>query len=514
MAVKIIIKKNAYQDSVTLMSLSGKITVIEGVKEAVVSMATPMNKDLLQNVGMMTEEVAACGADDLVIAIKADSDEICGQAVAMVEEALSKRGSGETGAAKQKPTTVQSAVNMLPDANLAIISVPGEYAAREARQALKNNLHVMMFSDNVTIEDEKALKEMAHEKGLLMMGPDCGTAIVNNVGLCFANEVRKGDIGVVGASGTGTQEITILVDRFGGGISQALGTGGRDLREEIGGIMMLDCLDALDQDPDTKVIVLVSKPAPASVEAKVLARVRKCVKPVVVCFINGHPEAVEKAGAYFGYSLEDASYKAVKLSRGETDFGPACTHDALADIAAEIKKKLKPEQKYVRGLFCGGTLCDESMYIVKNKVGAVYSNIAKQKEYKLADPHTSKEHSFVDMGDDAFTVGKPHPMIEPGLRVARLIEEAKDPQVAVILVDVVLGYGSHDDPAGVTIPAIIEAKKIAAERGHHLEVIAYVCGTDRDKQSRQEQEKALAAAGVTLGKTNARAAYLAAAVVS
>lgn len=514
MEIKIIIKKNAYYDSVTLMSLSGKITAMPDVLDAVVAMATDMNKELLRNVGMMNTEIASCEANDLIIAVKAESMEACRDTVTLAEELLSKRVSDKKNAAVQMPTTIQSAVKMVPMANLAVISIPGEYAAREAREALKRGLHVMLFSDNVTLEEEKDLKEFAHSQGLLVMGPDCGTAIINNAGLCFANNIRKGNIGIVGASGTGLQEVTVMIDRFGGGVTQVIGTGGRDLSEHIGGIMMLDALAALNRDEATEVIVMVSKPPAKPVADKVLAEVKKCAKPVVVCFINGDAGQVEATGASFGRTLEETAYKAVKLSRGERDVCLEYESEELIIMANAIKSKLNAEQRYVRGLFCGGTLCYEAMHIVKSKAGKVYSNIAKQTELKLADPHFSMEHTFIDLGDDAFTVGKPHPMIEPGLRLQRLIDEAHDLAVAVILLDIVIGYGSHADPAGIIVPAILEAKNMAKAEGRHLEVIAYVCGTDGDMQNRPEQERKLAEAGVILAASNARAARLAAAIVA
>ena len=238
MLSKTIIKKNEYYDSVTLMSLSSKLSDIEGVEEAVVAMATKMNKELLAATGMFTAGVEQCGDNDLIIAIKAISGERYEQAFKLVEEFLTST-TKQKKRKEQAPTTMTSAIETMPEANLAIISVPGEYAAREARTALDNGLHVMIFSDNVTIEQEKALKEYGREKNLLVMGPDCGTAVINNIGLCFANKVKKGNIGLVSASGTGLQEVMVLIDKFGGTISQAIGTGGRDLREEIGGIMMI-----------------------------------------------------------------------------------------------------------------------------------------------------------------------------------------------------------------------------------------------------------------------------------
>lgn len=514
MAVKIIIKKNAYQDSVALMAISSKITAIDGVNEAVVSMATEMNKDLLQNVGMLTKEVAACDANDLVIAIQAQTDDICDEAVALVTELIAKRVPAQSGSREVCLTTIASAVQQFPESNMAVISVPGVFAAREAKMALKRGLNVMLFSDNVAVAEEKELKEYAHEHGLFVMGPDCGTAIINHVGLCFANAVRSGSIGIVGASGTGMQEVTVLIDRFGGGISQAIGLGGRDLSLEIGGIMMLDGLQALEDDAATKVIVLISKPPAPAIADKILSKVKECTKPVVVSFINGDASQVEKAGVYFGKTLEDTAIKAVHLAKGTQITEDICEHESLKVMARELKAQLHPEQKYVRGLFCGGTLCDESMYIVHDKIGHVYSNVAKKAEMKLENPYSSRENSFIDLGDDHFTVGKPHPMIEPSLRLSRIVKEASDPEVGVILTDIMLGYGSHQDPAGVTLPAIQEAQQLAAAQNRKIIFIAYVCGTDRDKQNMAEQERKLKAAGVILAETNARAAFLAAEILS
>jgi FdrA protein len=513
MEIRVVVKKDTYYDSVTLMLVSGKVTALDGVTEAVVAMGTPMNKELLQNVGMFTDAVNEAKADDLIIAIKAADQDICERAVTLAEEAMAKKAADRTKDGIIAAATIGSAVIRMPQANLAIISVPGAYAAREAMQALKNGLHVMMFSDNVSVTDELTLKRYAHEKGLLMMGPDCGTAIINGTGLCFSNAVTKGSIGIVGASGTGTQEVCVLIDRFGGGLSQVLGTGGRDLTEEVGGIMMLDCLAALEQDTETKVIVLISKQPAKAVAYKVLAEIKRVTKPVVVCFINGEHSEIEKAGGHFARTLEEAAYNAVKLAKKENQVDILNKEYSLSETAAGLTE-LQTGQKYIRGLFCGGTLCDEAMHLVKEKVGKVYSNIAKQPEFKLQDPNLSKEHTFIDLGDDAFTIGKPHPMIDPSLRLPRILQEAKDPEVAVILFDVVLGFGSHEDPAGITLPVITEAKQIAKQAGRNLEFVAYVCGTTKDPQDRQKQEQKLAAAGVKLAPSNAKAAYLAAAILA
>ena len=310
----VVCKKDSYFDSVTLMTLSSKLKKLPGVGDAVVSMATTMNKELLENVGMLKGEAVDAGPNDLVVAIRAESQEQCDAAYGKIDELLHSTAEPQ-GSSEAPARTIREAKERNPDLGVAIVSVKGEFAAREARIALQNDMHVMLFSDNVSVEQERELKALAHEKGLLVMGPDCGTAILGGVGLCFANKMRQGSIGLAAASGTGLQEVCVLIDKLGEGISQALGTGGRDLSAEIGGMMMLDCIDLLDADPDTKVIVVVSKPPVEEVANKVRERLARCSKPVVVCFIAGKRQddaldADEGAGMTFASSLEDAAYRA------------------------------------------------------------------------------------------------------------------------------------------------------------------------------------------------------------
>jgi FdrA protein len=498
MTVKVLIKKNTYFDSVSLMSLSTKANQIEGVEQAVVAMGTEMNKGVLRNVGLLVPEVEAAGVGDLMIVVKAASEERCEQALVEVQ-ALFNRKDKAKGTGSVSYATLDSAVKNVPEANLAIISVPGEHAAREARKALANDMNVMLFSDNMSIEDEIALKTAAHDKGLLVMGPDCGTAILGGVGLCFANAVRRGSIGIVGASGTGSQEVSVRIHDFGGGVSQLIGTGGRDLSERVGGIMMIDGLRALARDEDTKVIVLVSKPPAKSVEKKVLAEIKTCGKPVVVCFLGGSEAAVVEAGGIFGKTTKEAALKAVVLAgRNESEINKRALNLPLIE---EIRAKLKPEQRYIRGLMCGGTLCDEMMHMALEKFPNVYSNIAKKAEHRLKDVDKSVDHTFIDFGDDDFTRGRPHPMIDPSLRIERFLREAADPSVGVIVMDFILGFGAHEDPVGVTLPAILQAKAQAEREGRHLEILGYVLGTDIDTPSLAEQTQKLAAAGVTIASS-------------
>jgi FdrA protein len=515
--IKAVIKKNAYYDSVTLMAISKKIEEIEGVVNAVVSMGTDMNKELLQNAGMMTAETEKAGPSDLMIAFKVSEESLIDKVLGEIEEALNKKAKTSGAQSEVSPASIASAVKLIPDANIAVISLPGQYAAKEAMRALRKGLHVMLFSDNVTLEQEVELKKYAHEQSLLMMGPDCGTAIINNKGLCFANEVRSGSIGVVGASGTGTQEVTVLIDRLGGGVSQVIGTGGRDLTEAVGGIMMCDALAALNADEKTEVILLLSKPPVKAVADKVLAEAEKCTKPVVVCFINSGLKSEPGCRIHFEGTLEEAAHRAVSLAGKLESNLEVENNSEYISLIKEFQTKRTENQKYVRGLFCGGTLCDEAMYIfrdsIKENSGNVYCNVAKKAEERMEDPYVSCEHSFVDLGDDNFTVGKPHPMIDPSLRNPRILQEAKDPSVAVILFDVVLGYGSHKDPAGVTLEAVKEAKAIAEKEGRSLCFVAYVCGTEKDVQDFAAQQAKLEAEGVILARSNARAARLAAAII-
>ena len=503
------VRKNAYYDSVTLMIISKEVKKLPGVAEALVGMGTDLNRELAGRTGLDTEGFEDVTANDFFVAADCDTEETFKGVIAKVDEMLNKK------AAKSKsdyfPPTLESALKINPDLNMAIISVPGRFAADVAKECLDQNITVMLFSDNVTVEEEKALKDYAVSKELLMMGPDCGTAIINNVPLAFANVVKSGDIGLVCASGTGAQEVSSIIDQLGGGVSQLLGTGGRDLKAEIGGTMMKLCLDALIHDEHTRVITLVSKPPAKEVFQKILKIAADCGKPVVVCFIGGNPEEITSYGLYAAVSLEDAAHKAVALSRGEKP-GVYDTFDMGSEkaekMAAEEAGKMAASQKYIRGLYTGGTLCDEAMKMMIGNLGHIYSNIPLQAEDKLEDARNgkSRENTFLDFGDDEFTVGRPHPMIDPSLRAERVLQEAEDDETAVVLVDCVIGYGSHEDPAQELSESIRKAKETAAKNGRYLSVVATVCGTEGDPQSRSATQMKLADAGALVLPSNAQAA--------
>ena len=379
-----------------------------------------------------------------------------------------------------------------------------------AQSCLDHDINVMLFSDNVTIDEEKALKECAYEKGLLVMGPDCGTAIINNVPLAFANVVPKGKIGMVCASGTGTQEVSSIIAQLGCGVSQVIGTGGRDLKKEIGGLMMKLGLDALINDPNTEVITLVSKPPAKEIASEILDIAKNAGKPVVVCFIGGDPKEIEEKGLVAAVSLEDAAHKAVALLKGEPvkDFVEFTMGEEKAEaLAREIAGKMAPTQKYVRGFYTGGTLCDEAMKLMIGKLGHIYSNIPLHPEDKLEDARggKSREHTFLDFGDDEFTVGRPHPMIDPSLRAERVVVDGRDPETAVIMCDCVIGYGSHPNPAEDLSEAIRTAKAEAEAAGRHLCCVCAVCGTEGDPQCLSKTQKQLSDAGAVVLPSNAQA---------
>ena len=493
------IRSGAYYDSVILMQLQRSLAGLAGVIDAGVIMGTDANKDLLAQSDLLAPEIQAAGADDMLIVIKAEDEAAAQSALESVDELLASRRS--TGVDEEfLPKSLETAAQMLPAANWVLVSIPGRYAAGVTRQALDLDKHVFLYSDNVTLMDEIALKTTASEKGLLVMGPDCGTAIVNGVGLGFANKVRRGTIGLVAGSGTGLQQVTSRIHQFGGGITHALGTGGRDLSENVGAVTAHQGLALLIRDPQTKVIVLVSKPPARIVADELVNAARLAGKPVVVDFI-GYATAVRRVdNVYFATSFDDAAELAVKLAAE----GPES--EEFDDYDLEL---FSSKQRYLRGLFSGGTLAYEVLLILEAYLPQVYSNVPLDKKYQLKDSLVSQEHTILDLGEDEFTVGRLHPMMDNDLRLRRLEIEANDPEVAIILLDVVLGYGAHPDPASELAPAIKGAKTRAEKSGRYLEVIAVASGTDEDPQDLNAQVQQLEEAGVRVFTSNDAAAIFA-----
>ncbi|GAC1644620.1 MAG: acyl-CoA synthetase FdrA [Herpetosiphon sp.] len=508
------VKPKIYQDSVRLMRLSEQLSALDQVNQAFTAMGTDANKRVLKESGLLSGTIQEAGANDLMIVIDAASDDAATHALTVAEQFLGQADHAATpgDTAEAAPKTLQQARRKLPNANLMLISVPGSFAAFEAANALKAGMHVFLFSDNVSLEDERILKQVAVAQGLLMMGPGCGTAIVNGVALGFANVLKRGPVGVVGASGTGLQELTSLVDRGGVGISQAIGVGGRDLSETIGGTMMLHAIAMLIADPDTTLLVLISKPPAPAVAQKILAAARAGGKPVIANFLGSQRTGTEN-GVSFTATIAATAEAVLRAVTGNHRTPYALDPAAVEQLVQSERHRLKPGQRYLRGLFSGGSLCDEAMHILQESVGDVYSNIPLTPEFALDDAWHSKAHSCIDMGEEEFTNGRPHPMIDPRLRQERLLREAEDPDVAVILLDVVIGYGSHDDPAGALCTTLKAARTKAAAAGRYLAVVAHVCGTRQDPQGLEQQEQKLREIGAIVLPTNAQAATVAAALV-
>lgn len=501
------LKRNTYVDSVTLMAISTAANKLPGVRQAQVAMGTAMNKAVLADLKLMDATLEKAGNADLMLVVDLEDGADADAVFADIEALLARKPAQDEGAGKTVYRTLAAAADNTPDSNLVIVSVNGAYAAREAEKALNLGKHVMLFSDNVSIEDEKRLKALAHDKGLLMMGPDCGTAIINGVALGFANQVRRGNIGIVAASGTGAQEMSVRIHEFGGGVSQLIGTGGRDLSTDIGGVMMLDGLAALANDPRTDVIVLVSKPPAKAVAEKVLAAAATVKKPVFIQFL-GLKEALPHADnvQLFAHSKPAAMAAVIESGIPEESIDK---HALNWPLIEEVRAKLKPEQRYVRGLFCGGTLCDEAMFAAAEIHSEIYSNIHPDPARRLAPQDKSKAHTFIDFGDDAFTQGRAHPMIDPTYRIARILEEGRDPETGVLLLDFVLGFGANPDPVGTTLDALVTVKKEAEAAGRHLEILAYVLGTDLDNPDVASQVAMLENAGITIASSSTNAGLLA-----
>lgn len=513
MPTKTQVRKSDYFDSVTLMLVAKELLELAAVDDAAVVMATPANKEILDAAGLLTSDAARAGADDLVIAVRTQDDDTAQQALQRAGELLvasrqrQSAGRGDTRLARSLAASLQEH----PAANLVVISVAGAFAAAEARTALEHGRHVMLFSDNVALADEIELKRLAADRGLLCMGPDAGTAIINGVGLGFANAVPRGPVGIVGAAGTGIQGVSSALARLGSGVSQAIGTGGRDLTRQVGGVTMQLGLQALQEDPATSVIVLISKPPDPDVATRILHSVGHSSKPVVVCMLGGDANLIEAEGGIAATTLEEAAQIAAALQAGEPPSrAKGRLHRELQGLAVLAEgARTQRSGQWLRGLFSGGTFCYEAQMLLAPLLGTIHSNAPFPTAQRLTSALVSQGHTCVDLGEDEFTQGRLHPMLDPTLRNRRFVQEASDPTVAVILFDVVLGYGAHPDPAGALIPAIAEARAAAAATGRHVSFVASVCGTVDDPQNLVSQESKLREAGVLLVPSNAAAATLA-----
>jgi FdrA protein len=493
---------DTYVDSVILMAATRAMSGAPGVEYAAAVMATPANLDDLAAGGF---DVPAARANDLVLAVRAGSAAEAEAGLDAGDGTLASAATqAEPGSAKPAESlrTLEDAVAALPDANVAIVSVPGPFAALEAHLALSKGLHVLLFSDNVPVGDEVALKERGASLGLLVMGPGAGTAMLGGTGLGFANAVRAGRVGVVAAAGTGAQEVMCLLDRWGEGVSQAIGVGGRDLSSAVGGTMAGLGLRALAADPATEAILLVSKPPSPDVAARLLQAAPG--KPVIAALV-GLAEPIETPdGVVITDTLEAGVLRTLE-GLGATPPDPGT---GLASVVSSALVGLDPTRRSLLGLFSGGTLCYESMVVMSRYLGAIHSNTPL--DYSWGIPAPTGAHVCLDLGEEEYTRGRPHPMIDPGDRAERIAAAPDDPAVGVVLIDVVLGYGGHADPASVLAPA---CRSVTAQPGGPR-VVAYVLGTEADPQVRSKQCAALEEAGCLLAPTATRAALLAAAIAA
>ena len=502
------ISANLYKDSVALMRVAQGLLALPGVVNATLQMGNPANKDILREAGLLHKSVQDAGPSDVMVVVQARSAALCAAAVDSCQAQLAgtQASGASTGDVQALP---RSSLGMgqaaLSGVNLAQISVPGPYAAAEALKAIKLGMHVFLFSDNVPLAQEVTLKQEATRRGLLVMGPDCGTAIIGGVPLGFANAVRRGNIGLVAASGTGLQEVSTQIHRMGGGVSHAIGTGGRDVYEAVGAATMLQGIAMLAADPSTKVIAIVSKPPAPLVAERVLAALRASGKPSVVLFIGAAAQSPHKgkgAALRIAHTLVDCAAMAVRLA--------GVKRQVPAHYPLPRKPMFAKSQQYLRALYAGGTFTAEAQSLWADAGFKVWSNVPLEPALALAKPRqASREHSALDLGDDAFTVGRPHPMIDQSARIERLLIEAADPQVRVILLDVVIGWGAHSNPAAELAPAIVQAKALARKRGRQLAVVGFVCGTEADPQVLSQQEALLRKAGMVLASNSANAAWLA-----
>lgn len=477
-----VIMENSYQDSINLMLLSNKLSDMQGVNKVSIMMGTPANKTIFKGTGLYTPELEKAGPNDICIVIDSESD-MLEPVMAEVKDFLANLATKKSGDSVRVTRSWTSSLKVLPDANLALISIPGVYAAKEAEKALDRGLNPFIFSDNVTLEDEVRLKKYASEKGLIVMGPDCGTGILDGVPLAFANVVRKGNIGIVAASGTGLQEVSTVIHRAGHGVSHAIGTGGRDLSAEVGGITAISALKALSADEGTKVIVLVSKPPAKEVRDKVVEVLLAIPKPVVAVFM-GEKGGVPMQNVTFASTLEQAGFLAVAAAEKEAE----------KEIDLDQVKASNGRNR-IFGLYAGGTLAAEASFILSEGFSGEESNEHVDGVYLELDGHT-----VIDFGDDKYTQGRPHPMIDSRYRVEKLQELAKNKDVSIIVFDLVLGYGGSMDMAGELSEGIKSAKD-----GRQQIYIASICGTDEDPQGYDDQKNKLLEAGVIVEETNAQA---------
>jgi succinyl-CoA synthetase alpha subunit len=498
-----IVRKNDYYDSVFLMGINKRLSELPGVIETAVVMGTEANKRLLREIGFSGTEIDAAQPNDLIVAVIAETEDAVKAAIANLDDLFNKMSVGRQPSGVR---TLETALERKPEANLAVFSIPGEFVAREARNVLEAGLNAFIFSSNVPVHEELDLKRLGCSRGLLVMGPDCGTSIIGGTGIGFANRVRRGVIGVIGPSGTGLQEFTSQVHNSGGGISHAIGTGSRDLSEEIGGITTLSALDLLDDDPETEVIAIVAKPPDPKILQTLIERSRSIEKPVIGCFLGAQTPTSLLGPLQWADTIDDAV--ALALHEAGIDSKVSLQDAELTKSKVErIQAGWGEQARYLRGVFAGGTFCYQTQHIFLQAGLSIFSNGPIDKNYALSDPDKSREHTVVDMGDEHYTLGKPHPMIDGTERSKRILTEAKDPKVAILLLDFILGYNAANDPVGDLLEVLQEAQTYRRKIDSELTIVASICGTDEDSQELSMQAEMLQELGAHVFNSNAKATW-------
>lgn len=507
MSVFVKIEKGKYIDSLETLYASSVLMDQEGITSGFVGVGTAPFKDTVISSGLNSSDLDSATGNDLVIIADSADKAAFDAAVSAVLASFEVEASAQV---EESFVSTKAAVQKHPEINLCSVSVPGEYAFGEVKKALNAGLHCVVFSNNVPLEQEREMKLLAREKGLLCMGPDCGVANINGAALVLSSINNRGPFGIVGASGTGIQHVAAILHEAGSGVSQTIGTGGNDCKDAVGGIMMLMGIDAMEADPETEYIALISRKPGDTVLPKLLERIKTCCKPVVALFMGCNRAEVEASGAIYASSLDDCAIQCLKLIG--TDY-PLATENELTTLAAGEVKKYAPEQKYLRGLYTGGTYMDEAANAMIPRIGTIWSNCPINPEWKLEDSYVSRENACVDYGEEEFTLGRPHPAIDPSIRKPAILREAMDPEVAVIVLDFILTPPGHMDPTGFVIDDIKMAQQMAESEGRHITFIASVLGTTADFQDKNKQERQLREAGVIVCQTNYRAAVLASEII-
>jgi FdrA protein len=480
---KNIIKRNFFRDSVQMMLLSDQLKRESGVIDAAIVMGTNLNKNALLHNRLLTIDGNKAGETDTIISLTCDDESSLNTAIVKVEKLLTSKPRKEIS----EFSNIYSALRSFNLANLAIISIPGKYVRDIAVELINKKLHIFLFSDHVTLEDEIELKRLASNNHLLLMGPEAGTSIINGTVLGFGNQVRRGNIGIIGASGTGIQESSTLLDMCGSGISQAIGVGGRDMHKENGGLMTLQAIEALENDPETKVVLLVSKPVDSAARNMIVNAIKNNTKKkYALCLIGDKEEGiVDSDQIVFAKSIQSSVLKILKLSdptayQNTLEQFRKEMHDTVS-LAKDLSNHLSEKQKYIRGFFAGGTLCYESIIILEQMIEQeIHSNLTSDSKLHLDGMQKSQEHTFIDFGNDEFTIARPHPIIDPSLRINRILEEAEDPNIAVIIIDIITGYSVANNTIQLHAKAIKEAISIAVQENRTLPVFVYICGTEKD----------------------------------